>query len=170
MGKGFTIIELVLVIIVAAIIAAVAVPQFGRYYSGIKVSNAAMKIASDIRYAQNRATTTQQRSQVKFTSTDGYDINACASYTSSTCTCSSWGTPVKAIDLTKTEFYNTTITGIAFPYCIEFDSLGKPYPNTTCSNPAVSCTTSAVSSFNVTYSGSPKTITVTQETGMVLVN
>lgn len=174
--RGFTIIELVLVIIVVAIVAAVAVPQFNRYYGGIKVGNAAMKIASDIRYAQNRATTTQQRSQVNFAAGGAsYTINSCAilDYTSSICTCGGAGwTPVKAIDFSniKSEFFGVTLATVP-TNCIEFDSLGRPYYNTSCSNPAAPCpSTQTIPQFNVTYSTSTKPITVTQQTGMVQVN
>ena len=172
--RGFTIIELVLVIIVAAIIAAVAVPQFSRYWAGIKLGNATMKIASDIRYAQNRATTTQQRSQVNFAAGGiSYTINSCAiaDYTSSTCNCGGAGwSLVKTIDLSD-DFKDVTISGVV-NNCVEFDSLGRPYYNTTC-NTATSCNTSAGTGpprpdITVQYSGAPnETITVQTQTGMV---
>ena len=170
--KGFTIIELVMVIIAVAILAAVAVPQFSRYYGGIKVRNAAVKIASDIRYAQNRATTTQQRSQVSFVAT-GYTINYCtsANYNVTTCTCASW-TQDKITDwaTTTSEFFGVTIATVP-TNCIEFDSLGRPYYNTNCSNPAAPCpSTQIIPQFNVQYSGSTRTISVTTQTGMVQVN
>lgn len=161
--RGFTIIELVLVIIVAAVIAAVAVPQFARYWAGIKTSNAAMKIASDIRYAQNRATTTQQRNQVNFAG-DGksYTINSCATYTSA-CACTSGWTPVKTISFTSGEFLYVTVSSTVNP--LEFDSLGRPYSTGVC-YPAAS----AGATITASYSDSTKTIMVTTQTGMVQVN
>ncbi len=170
-NRGFTIIEIVMVIIVVSILAAVAVPQFSRYWAGIKTGNAAMHIASDIRYAQNRATTTQQRSQVNFVAT-GYTIRSCAitDYTSSTCNCGGAGwIDVKAIDFAApiSEFSGVTIATVP-ANCIEFDSLGRPYYNTNCSNPAFPCpSTQIIPQFNVQYSGSTRTITVTTQTGMV---
>lgn len=173
--SGFTIIELVLVLIITAILAAVAVPQLGRYWAGIKVGNAATKIASDIRYAQNRATTTQQRSQINFAAGGtSYTINSCATYTSSTCTCAGWAA-VKAIDFALVGssdyvFHDVTIATVP-GNCIEFDSIGRPYYNTNCANPAAPCPSSQnIPSFNVNYSGSIKQIAVTTQTGLVSVN
>lgn len=161
--RGWTIIELVLVIIVIAIIAAVAVPQFSRYYGGIKLGNAAMKIASDIRYAQNRATTTQQRSRVNFTSAAAYDVQYCNGvYSAAACSCTQWlsaaGFPV---NLTNTEFSGVTITAPAPGSWLQFDSLGRPYYNTANCNPTDTAGTT------ITFSGSTKTITVATQTGMV---
>jgi|GEM_PF-741187 len=173
--RGFTIIELVLVIIVVAIVAAVAIPQFSRYWGGIKVGNAAMKIASDIRYAQNRATTTQQRSQVNFAASGtSYTINSCAiaDYTSSTCNCggAGWISVKPVVSFTSGEFKDITLATVT-GNCIEFDSLGRPYYNTNCSNPASPCpSTQTIPLFNVQYSGSTRQITVTTQTGMVQVN
>ena len=172
-NRGFTIIEIVMVIIAAAIIAAVAVPQFSRYWAGIKTGNAAMHISSDIRYAQNRATTTQQRSQVNFAAGGmSYTIKYCAiaDYTSSTCNCGGAGwIDVKTVDFTAptSEFSGVTIATVP-ANCIEFDSLGRPYYNTNCSNPAAPCpSTQIIPQFNVQYSGSTRTISVTTQTGMV---
>ncbi len=177
-NRGFTIIELVLVIIVAAIIAAVAVPKFAQYWAGIKAGSAAAKIASDIRYAQNRATTTQQRTRVNFTSTTTYNIQSCpfaAPYNTTTCKCpdpadNQWayatnplGGGIFSINLsTSTEFVDVQIS--AMPTWLEFDSLGKPYVNTS------GCSTTGGITFTVSYSSSTKTIAVATQTGMVSVN
>ena len=165
-GRGFSTIELVIIMILLGILSVVAATQLGKYYGGIKQENATMKIASDIRYAQNRATTTQQRSQVNFAAGGiNYTINSCASYTSSTCTCAAWS-PVKTIDLSS-DFSGVTIATIP-GNCIEFDSLGRPYYNAGCANPAVACTNSAGSTVTVQYSGeTDKTITIATQTGMV---
>lgn len=170
-NRGFTLIEIALVIVTIAILAAVAVPQFSRYWAGIKTGNAAMSIASDIRFAQNRATTTQQRSQVNFVAT-GYTIRACAiaDYASSTCNCGGAGwNNVKVVDFTAptSEFSGVTIATVP-THCIEFDSLGRPYYNTDCDNPALPCpSTQIIPQFNVQYSGSTRTISVATQTGMV---
>lgn len=165
-SRGFSTIELVIIMILLGILSVVAATQLGKYYGGIKLENATMKIASDIRYAQNRATTTQQRSQVNFAAGGiSYTINSCASYTSSTCTCAIWS-PVKTIGL-NSDFSGVTIATIP-GNCIEFDSLGRPYYNAGCANPAVACTNSAGSTVTVQYSGeTDKTIAVQTQTGMV---
>ncbi|MDP2683405.1 MAG: prepilin-type N-terminal cleavage/methylation domain-containing protein [Deltaproteobacteria bacterium] len=166
--RGFTIIELVMVIIVVSILAAVAIPQFGRYWAGIKLNNAVMKIASDIRYAQNRATTTQQRTRVIFSSSTTYDIQSCpiaAPYNTTTCKCPDpadnlWvpatGFP---INLNNTEFLGVTITAPAAGSWLEFDSLGKPSINP--------CGTATGTTITVQNGSSTKPINVATQTGMV---
>jgi Tfp pilus assembly protein PilE len=172
-NRGFTIIELVMIILTAAILAAVAVPQFNRYWAGIKTGNAAMYIASDIRFAQNRATTTQQRSQINFSAGGtSYTIRSCAiaDYAIGTCTCGGAGwTNIKVVDFSAltSEFSGVTIATVP-THCIEFDSLGRPYYNTNCSNPAAPCPSAQIiPQFNVQHSGSTRTISITTQTGMV---
>ena len=55
MQRGFTIIELVMILTLLAILAAVAIPRFSSY-GATKQRNAVLKIASDIRYLQNSVT------------------------------------------------------------------------------------------------------------------
>ena len=153
---GFTLIELVMVLALLAIMAAVAIPRFTGY-GGIKLGNAVMAIASDIRYAQNRATTTQDRSQVSFT-VNGYTINSCANYTVSTCTCAAWN-PVKTVGLSIDYSGVTIASTVSF---LEFDSLGRPY------NGGASCAVSASAVVTASYSGEPdRTISIQNQTGMV---
>ncbi len=52
--KGYTILELIIVIVIAGIMAAVAIPKIGNV-SKVDVYTAARIIKSDIRYAQQRA-------------------------------------------------------------------------------------------------------------------
>lgn len=172
--RGFTIIELVMVIIVVSILAAVAVPQFARHWTGIKLGNATMKIASDIRYAQNSATTTQQRSRVSFLSPTTYEARYCTAYdnTPGVCNCTvAWNLATDPysrgnfqIDLNN-NFSGVTIATIV-GHCIEFDSLGKPYYNANCTT-ATSCNASAGVTVTVQNGSSTKDITVTTQTGMV---
>ena len=155
MQRGFTLIELVMILTLLAILAAVAIPRFSGY-GAIKQGNAVLKIASDIRYAQNRATTTQQRSRVSFTA-NGYTIVSCA--TSSTCPCPGWDPPVKTIDLI-TDYSGVTIASTVTN--LEFDSLGRPYEG------GGSCVNSVPATITVQYSGEAnKTVTVQTQTGMV---
>lgn len=154
MQSGFTLIELVMILVLLGILAAVAIPRFSGY-GAIKQGNAVLKIASDIRYAQNRATTTQKRSRVSFTA-NGYTIVSCA--TSSTCPCPGWDPPVKIIDL-STDYSGVTIASTVTN--LEFDSLGRPYNG---------CTAISVEeTVTVTYTGEPtvRTIRMQPQTGMV---
>lgn len=155
MQRGFTIIELVMVLILLAILAAVAIPRFSGY-GGMKQGNAVLKIASDIRYAQNKATTTQKRSRVLFTGSTNYDIYSCA--TASQCPCASW-ILFSQVNLNNDYPGVTISSGVAE---IEFNSLGRP-------DGAGSCTALAADvTVTVSYSGeTARTVTVLQQTGMV---
>ena len=166
MQRGFTLIELVMIITLLAILAAVAIPRFSGF-GAIKQGNAVMKIASDIRYAQNRATTTQQRSRVSFVDATNYEVYFCATYTQATCTCTS-GWSFATDPYTRGNFQvnlNTDYSGVTIASTVsllEFDSLGRPY------NGGVSCTASAGATVTVTYSGEADIpIGIQQQTGMV---
>ncbi|MDO8445066.1 MAG: prepilin-type N-terminal cleavage/methylation domain-containing protein [Deltaproteobacteria bacterium] len=165
MQRGFTLIELVMILLLIAILAAVAIPRFSGY-GAIKQGNAVMKIASDIRYAQNRATTTQQRSRVSFTGAATYEVRYCTSYTQATCSCSSWNFATDPY--TRGNFQvnlNNDFSGVTIANTVsllEFDPLGRPY------NGAVSCTASVGTTVAVKYGGEPdKNIIVQSQTGMV---
>lgn len=56
MSKGFTLIEIVMVTLLIAILAAVVIPRLGMF-TGMQLEVAAKKVASDIRYAQSAAMT-----------------------------------------------------------------------------------------------------------------
>src|SRR3990172_3622260 len=174
-SRGFSTIELVIIMILLGILAVVAATQLGKYYGGIKHENATMKIASDIRYAQNRATTTQQRSRVSFTSATAYEVWYCTAYDSAAGVCNCTGTWEYARDPSKggdfkvnlsTDFLGVTISGIIND-CIEFNSLGRPYYNASCTD-VNSCNNSLGATVTVQYSGeSNKSIVIQTQTGMV---
>lgn len=168
MQRGFTLIELVMVILLLVILAAVAIPRFN-IFGGMKQGNAALKIASDIRYAQNRATTTQKRHRINFNSSTTYDIKYCNDiYNTTTCTCpTAW---VLATDpytsgnfqiSLDNDFSGVSISSPAAGSWLEFDSLGRPYVNP-CS------VTSAGTTVTVSYSGeADRNISIQSQTGMV---
>ncbi|MCX5708527.1 MAG: MerR family transcriptional regulator [Candidatus Omnitrophica bacterium] len=66
--KGFTLIELVMVMVIIAILAAVAIPRFDSFYS-IKLSGAMKKAMSDIRYVQQVAVSRHTNTRVTFNKT-----------------------------------------------------------------------------------------------------
>jgi len=155
MQRGFTLIELVMILTLLAILAAVAIPRFSGY-GAIKQGNAVLKIASDIRYAQNRATTTQKRSKVSFTGPTIYDIYSCA--TASQCPCASW-TLFSSVDL-NSDYPGVTISSSVAD--LEFNSLGRPDGAGTCTALAADATVT------VYYTGEANIpIYIRQQTGMV---
>lgn len=168
--SGFTILELVMVILLIAVLAAVAIPRFANV-SGVRLGNAAVKIVSDIRYAQNRAATTQQRSRFRISSATVYDIYFCAAYDSGTCDCTSgWAYATDPgsggnfrVDLND-DYSGVTISSLVGD-CVEFDSLGRPYYNSGCGD-AASCGSSAGAVVSITDGTDSESITVNTDTGM----
>jgi len=69
---GFTIIEVAMVIVIVGIMAALTIPRFNTFY-GIKLSGAAKKVTSDIRYAQQLAVTRHENYNINF-SPNGYTV------------------------------------------------------------------------------------------------
>ncbi len=73
--KGYTILELIIVIVIAGIMAAVAIPKIGNV-SNVDVYTAARLIKSDIRYTQQRAMSKFRTTTIAFTGgTDSYTIS-----------------------------------------------------------------------------------------------
>lgn len=71
-AKGFTLIETAMVIVIVGIMAALTIPRFNAFY-GIKLSGAAKKVASDIRYMQQLAVTRHESYNINF-SAGGYTV------------------------------------------------------------------------------------------------
>lgn len=74
LGRGFTLIELVMVIVIVGVLAALAVPRFNAF-SSAKLSSAANKLVSDLRYVQQLAVSRHTTYRVYFdTSLDRYEV------------------------------------------------------------------------------------------------
>src|SRR3990172_1716955 len=105
--SGFTLIEIVLILLVVSVLAAVAIPKFGQFYSGLRLSGAADKLVNDIRYTQSLAATTRNHHKVTFPGSTSYQVIDIST-----------GNPVKdpltrgnlIVDLTQTEFSGVSIT------------------------------------------------------------
>jgi len=161
--SGFTVLELTIVIIIVAILAAAAIPRLGSL-SELTLGNALVKIAADLRYAQSRATTTQQRSRINFATSTTYDLEYCTTYSSCSCT-SGWVTGSLQVDL-GSDFPGVALGAAVVADCIEFDFLGRPYFNNDCADPGP-CASSTGASVVVNSGTDSRTVSVNQDTGMV---
>ena len=63
---AFTLIEILLVVVIMAVIAVLAVPNFSRTYAGIELRKAADDLAYRMRYAQSYAITKNTRARLEF--------------------------------------------------------------------------------------------------------
>lgn len=162
--SGFTLIELVIIIVVLAIIAAVAIPRLGDVTS-MKAAATAAKIKSDIRYAQELAMTRNRRTRVYFNGglapAQGYAV---AIDNSVLGTCSSFavvadptGSGNLSVTLSSGDYAGITVSA----NCLEYNSLGKPY---TCG--AGTCSSTASGS-SITVNPGGYSLTVSAETGAV---
>lgn len=67
---AFTLIELLIVVVVTAVLAAIAVPRFGNSLAIHRVDTAAQRIAADLTLAQRRARMTSASQRVVFNPAD----------------------------------------------------------------------------------------------------
>jgi prepilin-type N-terminal cleavage/methylation domain-containing protein len=106
-SKGFTIIEIILVMMIIAILAAVAIPKFDFGTSSkASVDGAAYMVASDIRYAQECAMATRASKTITFSAGgNSYSFN-----------------PTNNLDPTGRLPYGVTTTALT----LTFNSLGEP--------------------------------------------
>lgn len=64
--NGFTFVEIMLVVLLLAIIAGLALPNFRQTYAGLKLKTASEDLANLMRYAQSRAVTRGHKIQLEF--------------------------------------------------------------------------------------------------------
>ncbi len=67
MRRGFTLIEILVVVTILAIAATAAIPMINNGYADVKLTAAARSVMADLFYAQNYAITTQNEVYVVFT-------------------------------------------------------------------------------------------------------
>ncbi|HCY18965.1 MAG: hypothetical protein A2X87_08290 [Deltaproteobacteria bacterium GWC2_42_51] len=190
-NRGFTLIEFVLVIILATIVLGVTVSLLSRGWTGITITAMAKKLRSDIQYAQElamteRATTSfsrPMRTRVIFDTTnekydikivndsDGDEIWGEAAETEFARDPSTGGDftvqlntgDYKSIVIGSASFSATACTASAV---LEFDSMGNPY----CVSGGVGGASTKMDSagtVTISKSGDTATITVTQNSGRV---
>ena len=72
--KGFTIIEVIMVIVIVGVLVGVSMPRFNSFYA-MKLNGAMKKMVSDIRYTQNLAISTHDTYSVIFDTTgNSYEV------------------------------------------------------------------------------------------------
>lgn len=126
-SNGFTFIEVVVVVTITAILAAVAIITFNNNSSDFQLNAAARKIISDVQYAQDLSMTTGNRVQVKFdVGNNRYsllwaDDSPVPNIMGSGNFVVSFGSgPFKNVEITNTE-----LTG----GILKFDTIGEPFSN-----------------------------------------
>lgn len=65
---GFSLIELLLVIILIGVLAGLSLPRFSQSYSQVRLKQAAQNLSAVMRYAQRRALSRQEEIQLQFNS------------------------------------------------------------------------------------------------------
>lgn len=74
--RGFTLIELVTVVVILALLAGIAIPRFGTTLTRHGLEAAAIRITNDLELAQRRARISSQACQINFyTGTHSYELD-----------------------------------------------------------------------------------------------
>lgn len=164
--QGFSLVEFIVVITLMAILAVAATVQAPNL-AGLRLPQAAVKLKSDIRYAQSYAIAYQQRTRIAFTtSTNSYVI-----YREPTA--GSWVTLLNPLTRNNftVQFGSGDFSGVAISqvnfgganFHLVFDSAGTPFGY----NPTNGAVAALASAGSVQLSGTSttQTVSVTPQTG-----
>jgi len=150
--RGFTLLELILVIGILSIFAALAIPTFTDAYADYKVESAANRIAADIRYARSYAIKIADTINVVFdTVNEKYEVRDSIGQIKHPFSKKNFQiTMTNEFDLEGIDLYQVTIPGGG--QSLGFDSLGTT-------------TFSGTATIKVRYAGREKTVAVSSIDG-----
>lgn len=154
MKKGYTVIEIIMVIVIIGILAALAAPAFIVSFDNLKIEGAYRQLMQDTRYAQQLAITRQTVHGVSFDpANESYFVyrQAAANIVKDPATQKPF-----AVTYASGKFSGINLTATTFTApsqdVIEFNSLGAP---------------SCGGAVTISYSGITKTVSVEPNTGRV---
>ena len=121
--RGFTFVELMVVVAVAAILLAISVPSFQSLINAKRVEGIAAELGTDIQFARSEAVSKNAVSRIVFTSPTQYSIHTERPVPSTVnCTAVATTVPAKSVDLGSNS--PVTFTGPsagALPNCFAFE-------------------------------------------------
>lgn len=124
-GRGFTIIEVMVVVAIAAVLLALAAPSFSGFLARKRIEGSMSELGTDLQYARSEAVARNAAVRVTFGTrcylvtvqpTDG--SNPASSCTQTTSSPGALTTPVKLVQLTGTAAQFTPVASLQW---IEFD-------------------------------------------------
>jgi prepilin-type N-terminal cleavage/methylation domain-containing protein len=163
--NGFTIIEMVMVFILAGILAVITIVTFTNPLRGMQLSNASEKIASDLRFASSLAQAHAGWYGISF---ETAPLSRYSVYTTTGTIDTIIENPNKVGDLFITNIgtdFSVSIAAVTFESGkkVEFSPLGVPYDDRT---------GSAITNEGVvllTRAGASRTVRITPETGRIYI-